>query len=94
MTEAVAMKLQAHSPIIHKRVEGVFPAVTAVKVDDYIAFEVRDPDSKEVTVLLLSRNQWDVAADRAKKRQVTFSHDSAIPGWKAAALKFLGFKFV
>ena len=94
MTEAVAAKLQHHAPLVHKRTEYVVPVVRAVPFEDYLALEAQDPATDKVVTLLISRHQWEVAAERGKKHNVTYQNAVTISGWKAFVLRMLGFKFI
>jgi len=69
-------------------------AVKADKVDQYLYVSLVDPDSGEVHDLLLSRNQWEVAHERAIKRISILPLARPIASWKVWILRLLGFHFI
>lgn len=69
-------------------------AVRAVNVDNYLYVSLVDPASGEVHDLLFSRNQWEVAHERAIKRISTLPLTREIASWKVWILRLLGFDFI
>jgi hypothetical protein len=69
-------------------------AVKADKVEQYLYVSLVDPDSGEVHDLLLSRNQWEVAHERAIKRISILPLARPIASWKVWILRLLGFHFI
>jgi|LauGreDrversion4_2_1035121.scaffolds.fasta_scaffold03026_20 hypothetical protein len=69
-------------------------ALKTQKVDNYIYVTLVDPFSGEPHDLLFSRNQWEVAHERAIKRISTLPFSSPIAAWKVWILRLLGFHFI
>jgi hypothetical protein len=69
-------------------------AFKAERVQHYIYVSLVDPDSGEVHDLLFSRNQWEVAHERAMKRSSILPLTVPMACWKVWILRLLGFQFI